>query len=312
MNARPFHWPDGARVAVVFHMAWEAWPDHLGTAASRQNSSRRPVPPEARYKRDSHEINEHAFAETGGLQRLIALYERWDVPVSCVISGFTIEAYPELARELDTRGYDLGIQPWEHEYLVMYDPVEERASIERAYKAFESLFGRRPSGFVAPGARYTEYTYDILADLEIGWVLAGRNCDTPYVVRRDKKAPLVFQPLRLTDYESFGANAIPPQLVMQMLKDEFDALYDEGENPPGKMLSYATHPFLAAAYRTRPLEQFIQYIKGKPGVWITTRKAITDWIVSEYPDLTLAALYGEAAVASDRRYSLGLNLGDAK
>lgn len=309
MNTKKvFHWPNDARVAVVFHMAWEAWPDNLGTGDSYQKTARQRVPGRV-YQLDTFEINQHAFAETGGLQRLIGLYERWDVPVTCVISGATIEAYPSLVRELDQRNYDLGIQNWDHEYLVMYDEEEERASIERSYKAFESVLGRAPTGFVAPAARYTDHTYDILADLGIGWVLAGRNAETPYVVKRPGKAhPLVFQQQRITDFESFGASATSPQTVIVKVKDEFDTLYEEGETGVGKMMSYATHPFLATGYRTKPLEGLIEYVKSKPDVWITTREKITEWVLSEFPNLTLDALYGEVAVASDRRYSLNLAL----
>jgi peptidoglycan/xylan/chitin deacetylase (PgdA/CDA1 family) len=307
-DSRTFHWPNGAHLAVVFHVAWEAWPDHLGTRSSRQNNSRRPVPETAKYAHDSSSLNEHAFAETGGLQRLIQLYSRWEIPVSCVISGSTIETYPDLALKLADENWDLGIQPWEHEYLVMYDPDEERTSIERADKAFRKLFNAPPSGFVAPGAMYTPATYDIIADLDIKWILAGRNCESPYVVKRPGKRPLVFQPLELTDYESYGHRQ-SPRTVLGMVKDAFDALYEEGSSGGmGKMLSYATHPFLSHPYRTRPLEDFIAYIKRVPNVWITTRAEITDYLLNEYPELTLDALYPESAVASEQRYGLNLAL----
>jgi peptidoglycan/xylan/chitin deacetylase (PgdA/CDA1 family) len=228
--------------------------------------------------------------------------------VTCVISGSTMETYPDLALKLAEAGWDLGIQPWEHEYLVMYDPDEEKTAIERADHAFRKLYNAPPSGFVAPGAMYTSSTYDIIADLGIKWILAGRNCESPYVVKRPGKNPLVFQPLELTDYESYGHRQ-SPRTVLEMVKDGFDGLYQEGSSGGlGKMLAYATHPFLSHPYRTRPLEDFISYIKGLPEVWITTRAEISDYILNDYPDLTLDVLYPESAVASDQRYGLNLAL----
>jgi hypothetical protein len=55
----------------------------------------------------------------------------------------------------------------------------------------------------------------------------------------------------------------------------------------------------------------IEYVKSKPKVWFATRGEIADWVLTKYPERTLATFYPEA-VASDRHYGLGIGLGGAE
>ena len=41
---KPIHWPDEARIALLFGVSWETWPDDLGTNASHQRSNRGKMP----------------------------------------------------------------------------------------------------------------------------------------------------------------------------------------------------------------------------------------------------------------------------
>src|SRR5262245_27472141 len=48
----PVRWPEGARIALLFGVSWETWPDDLGTNASHQRTNRGKMPENAIYKRD--------------------------------------------------------------------------------------------------------------------------------------------------------------------------------------------------------------------------------------------------------------------
>ena len=65
MYQSSFRWPDGAYIALTFDMPWEGWPDNLGTPASVQHSTRRPIPGRATYQRDNWVLYEHAFRTAG-------------------------------------------------------------------------------------------------------------------------------------------------------------------------------------------------------------------------------------------------------
>ena len=49
---KPIKWPQNARIALVFCVSWETWPDDLGTNASHQRSNRGKMPENAIYPRD--------------------------------------------------------------------------------------------------------------------------------------------------------------------------------------------------------------------------------------------------------------------
>ena len=98
------------------------------------------------------------------------------------------------------------------------------------------------------------------------------------------------------------------QEVMTRFKNAFDAMYEEGKRGWPKLLPYGTHPFVSHAFRTKPLEEMIEYVKMHPKVWITTRGEIADYMLENYSDYDLAKFYPEA-VASDKHYGLGIGLG---
>jgi hypothetical protein len=71
-----FRWPDDAHIAMVFNMAWETWPKDLGTAGSTQRADSRHMSASPKYRLTMRPVYEHAFAETGGMQRLPDLWRR--------------------------------------------------------------------------------------------------------------------------------------------------------------------------------------------------------------------------------------------
>src|SRR3954467_9023399 len=101
MYRRKFAWPDGAAIAVVFNMSWEVPPRALGTAAGGVK-----IAADAPYGRAMRPVYETAFAETGGMQRLLDLWFRHSVRTSCYADGLTVSLYPDLARQTVAAGHE--------------------------------------------------------------------------------------------------------------------------------------------------------------------------------------------------------------
>ena len=114
-----FKWPNGAHIAVVFNMSWET-PEHAVGAR-----------PGAKYKRAMRPIYEAAFADTGGVQRLVDLWDRMEIPTSCYVDGLTVEMFPRLAKEVADRGHEFLVQGWTHEFLYDMTVEEQAAAIAR-------------------------------------------------------------------------------------------------------------------------------------------------------------------------------------
>lgn len=299
-----FRWPDGAHIAVVFNMSWEVSPN-LGTAESKENRTQK-VPPTAHYTRAMRSVYEHAFGETGGIQRLLDLWARYDIQTSAYADGLTVELYPDLARAVAAGGHELLVQGWQHAFLWNMSVADQIREIETTNAAFEKVLGKKASGYSSPGGHMTAETFSILAERGFKYCCGLRNAEVPFIIPvKDRKL------VGMTSYalsDTMTTRGISPRDLIAMWQDNFDAMYDEGQRGYPKLLTYGTHPIMAHAFRTRPLEAAIKYAKSKPKVWITTREQIADWVLKEYPEMTLARFYPEA-VASDRHYGLGLGLG---
>ena len=307
MQAGDFRWPDGAYVAVVFNMSWESWPKALGTANNRQRAGE-VVPADAKYGRHPRIIYEHAYGETAGMQRLIDIWQRHDIPTSCYVDGLNVHLYPELTRAAAAGGTEFLAQGWDHTYLWDQTVQEQIDSIERTVAEMEKVLGKKPAGFSASGGTITGESVGLLAERGFKYVCGFRNTDVPFIININGRKMVGMNSYALTDYNSYSHHDTPPRQVVQMFYDFFDAVYEEGQRGYPKMLAYGTHPILSHGFRTRPMEEAIRYVKSKPKVWITTREQIADWVLKEFPEHDLSKFYPEA-VNSDKWYGLSLGLG---
>ena len=295
MYKADFKWPDGAHIAVVFNMSWEI-PEHAIGAK-----------PNAKYKRAMRPIYENAFADTGGIQRLMDMWERHDIRTSCYVDGLTVTLFPEVAKTLSDHGHEFIVQGWTHEFL--YDlTVEEQADvIAKTNAAIEKVTGKRAFGFSSAGGHLTAETFGIVAEQGFKYSCGLRNAEVPFIIRVGGRK-IVGQTSYAVSDTPAARQTLTPREVTEQWRDYFDALYDEGKRGFPKMLAYGSHPHHANAHRVRPVEDLIRYVKNYEKVWITTRGEIADWMLKNYPEHDLAAFYPEA-VNSDRLYGLGLGLG---
>ncbi len=66
------------------------------------------------------------------------------------------------------------------------------------------------------------------------------------------------------------------------MKDTFDVLYKESKKSP-KLMNVGTHVRITGRPgRILALEKFIDYVKGFNGVWITTRKEIAKFWITQF------------------------------
>ena len=301
-----FEWPNGAHIAVVFNMSWETWEKRLGTSENNQKVQER-VPPHAKYGRGMRWIYEHAYAETGGMQRLLDVWKRHGIRTSAYVDGHTASLFPELAMEAARSGHEFLVQGWEHNYFWDMTVEEQVDSLRRTKLEFEKL-GITATGFSSPGGHVTAETFGIVSDLGLDYVCGLRNVDVPFIIRVNGRKIVGMTSYALTDFCNYNLGDATPRDITGMWKDCFDGLYEEGQRGHPKMLAYGTHPILAHAFRTKPMEDLIEYVKSRPRVWIATRGEIAAWVLENYPDHDLAAFYPEA-VASDRHYGLGVGVG---
>ena len=307
-----FHWPDGQDIAVVFNMSWETWRQDLATSRNLQSGNLRAgegVPPGAAYDRWMYPVYEHAYAETAGMQRLLDVWKRHEIQTSVYVSGLAITLFPELAQRVHDEGHEFVVQGWDHGFLFEETVAEQTESIERTTEVVAGVIGEQPKGYSASGGSITPETFDIVAERGFTYACGFRNVDVPFIIKLADGNKLVgMNSYAISDYDSYGMQEKTARDVFTMWRDSFDTLYAEGQRGTPQMLALGTHPFLAHGFRTRPLEETIEYVKSKENVWITTRGEIADYMLREYPDQQISDFFPEAA-ASDAYYGLSMGVG---
>lgn len=281
MTQTSFQWPDGNVLAVCPIVAWETWPDDLGTRESNQITSRPLLPPNAVYKRDMWVVHDHEYAEVEGIWRLLDLFDRVGIKATFVINGKTVERFPDIAREVQRRGHEMASESYIHEYPVMFNEAAEGEAIQKTVAAFQRVLGQRPLGYISPGHRPTDKTLQIIAEAGYVWDADFQDRDTASVIEISGKRMVAMTYAHISDYMTYQIIGRTPREVLDLMIDEFDVLYAEGVAGRPKMMGYAFHPFLCHGFRTKPLEEFFRYAQSFPKVWFPTRIEIARWCLEQ-------------------------------
>lgn len=104
--------------------------------------------------------------------------------------GVTVTTYPELARELVTRGHEAASHGYAHERVHAQTRDEFRADLEHGLEAVERTTGRRPTAYRAPAFsinRETPWAYDVL--VESGFIVDSSQYDSPRIPDRVRAIP---------------------------------------------------------------------------------------------------------------------------
>ena len=267
----PIRWPEEARIAVMFGVSWETWPDDFGTNASHNAQ----IVVGCLKTRSISEtwdslIMDRQFGEKCGIWRILDLFERERIKATFILNGRTAEDNPEAVKELVSNGHELAAQSYIHEYSLMLDKDGERKAIQASIDAFKNVAGVTPVGYLSPGVRPTPNTVDLISELGFTWSSEGVDDDIPYTVG-PKNRPIVVMPkdFHPNDYTTYEVGSRSPRELYSLLVDQFDYLYEEGLNSP-KLMNVTMHPFLAGrAYRAKIFQDFIRHARSHSNVWIT-------------------------------------------
>ena len=263
-----YRWPNGAQCAVVFSVDPDA---ESGIVFGKPDAAANQL----------DEVEERRFDPRTGVPRILRLFEKYSIPSTWFLPGFTIENYPDVCRAIQASGVELGAHGNIHEPPnLLNGPDDERRVMDEQLKIFQDILGVRPVGYRAPGGSLTVHTPSILR--ECGFVYHSNlmGDDIPYFVETPH-GPLVEIPTswQLNDAPFYrhvsGASnqmASPDRVVGQWMQ-EFDGMYRE--NGCYVMI---VHPYVTGRMsRLAGLERLIRTIRGYPGVWWTSLLDVAKW-----------------------------------
>jgi peptidoglycan/xylan/chitin deacetylase (PgdA/CDA1 family) len=236
-----------------------------------------------------------------GVERVLALLAKHEIPSTFFVPGQTVLAYPDTVRAIVAGGHEVGHHGFVHERVTELSPEREREVLERGIEIIGDVAGAPPVGYRSPSWDFTEQTLDLLvehgflydsslmgSDFELYWPRTGDvpSPDGPYEFGTE--VPVVEIPVSwlLDDFPHFEyvrgglATMKPPSQVYEIWSAEFD--FYAGLDAGGLCYTLTNHPeVIGRGSRIAMLDRLIAAMKETTGVRFATLGTVAaEWKAS--------------------------------
>jgi peptidoglycan/xylan/chitin deacetylase (PgdA/CDA1 family) len=253
------------------------------------------------------DISRGLFAGEIGSERLLKLFDKYNLKTTWFIPGHSIETFPEQTKMVVEAGHEIGIHGYSHENPIAMTAQQEEAVLLKCIDLVEKVSGKRPTGYVAPWWEFSNITNELLLKNGIKYDHSLMHNDFhPYYVRvgdswtridYTQSADSWMKPLvrgQETDLIEIPANwyldDLPPMMfikkspnshgfvnprdIEQMWKDQFDWVYREHDYA---VFTMTIHPDVSGRPQVLLMhERLIEYINSHEGVRWATFDEIAD------------------------------------
>jgi peptidoglycan/xylan/chitin deacetylase (PgdA/CDA1 family) len=208
------------------------------------------------------------------------ILDEYDIRATVALNADVCEHEPEIVDAGMDRDWEfMGHGETNSRPLSGLDEPDERAVIRNTKTRIEAATGVAPRGWVGPARAETFNTPRLLVEEGFEYLGDFVNDDQPYEMTTD--AGTLYSIPYSTEINDIGLltsyNMSGPEFAA-CLTDQFDVLYEEGKEPGnGKVMAISLHPYLTGLpYRSKYLDQALEYITGHPDVWLATGSEIID------------------------------------
>ena len=216
--------PDGKRLAVVVNINMEHFPAEAhGTPIVPQTASLTPDPLNYGWR---------DYGQRVGIWRLMDILDEVGAKASVCLNSDVCAEYPQIIEAGNKRGWSwMGHGKNNTQLLNGMSAEDEDALIREVADIIERSTGQKPKGWLGPFLAANEGTPDILARNGFEYYLDYCCDDQPFAMNTSEGS------LLSVPY-SVECNDLPSTLVFgisgadfgQLIKDQFDMLYEESAN----------------------------------------------------------------------------------
>lgn len=272
VNRRPLRLPNGAHVALWvipnlehFHFDQPSISIYEGTAG---------------FKPDILNYSWRDYGVRVGIWRLIDMMKKYNIKGTVALNSEVCKEYPEIIEAGNQLGWEwMGHGITNSKLMANLEKEEEHQIIKDVLGTIERSTGSKPKGWLGPALTETYNTLDLLKEEGIEYVADWVNDDQPYAMKVKNRSLLYSIPysIEINDITAFLRFGYTPEQFYQMIVDQFDVLYAEGESN-ARVMSICLHPFLIGQpFRSKYLEKAFAYITNHKDVWIATGSEIIDY-----------------------------------
>ena len=264
----PVNWPGGARLALWINVCVQFFPlNQRGVPFAAPGGMSMPYP-------DLRHFSLRDYGNRVGIFRLLDAFDRFGLKPSFAVNGALVERSPYVISVLRERGDEILAHGWDMDSLHHggLTPEQESELIKRSLDSLQEAFGREVRGWLGPARNESPLTPDLLAEHGLGWFADWVNDDMPYRFHT-RAGDLWAMPLssELEDRFVLMQNLHSEESWVDQVCDACDFLLGEAEGAGGRILSLNLHPWLMGQpHRIAYLEQALDYITSRPGVWPAT------------------------------------------
>ena len=282
-----YRWPNDAQCAVVLSFDVDA---ESGLVFRE---------PEAAATR-LDEMEERRFGVRTGLPRILRLLEKYGLPATFYVPGYTIAHHTEAIKAIQAAGHELGCHGNVHEAVEFLDAAAERRVLEEQLDIYQQHLGIRPKGYRSPSWSVNLRTPGLLKEFGFVYDSSLMGDDIPYFVDtphgRLAEVPIQWLLDDAPFYRHvYGAtNAIAePDRVIRLWTQEFRGMYRENG-----CFVLTMHPWISGrAGRLDGLERLIRAMRQEPGVWFASVMQVAEWAIETNQNAALKVPFPEAGEA---------------
>jgi peptidoglycan-N-acetylglucosamine deacetylase len=227
------------------------------------------------------------YGSRAGVPRILKLLDRYAIPASFYIPAVSALLHPDDVRRIAEAGHEVGLHGWIHERNSGLPAADERQLTRRAAAVLEQLAGKPPVGLRTASWDFSAATLKIIRDMRLLYDSSLMGDDEPYeLLEEGEPTGIVELPVEWIkdDYPYFGMDRLSnirphtaPSLVGEIWRREFDGAYaDRG------LFLLTMHPHIIG-HRSRlsVLEELIQHIRSRAGVWFATHEDIARYVKAQ-------------------------------
>ncbi len=237
-------------------------------------------------------LSRGAYGAYEGVPRILKLLDKYGLPATFFIPGYTAEIHPSEVRDIAAAGHEIGHHGYIHEPPNLLTPEEERVMIVRGLEELDKAVGVKPKGYRSPSWELSKSTYALLTEYGFEYDASQLARDRPYWVEdAGRRTDIVEVPgaWELTDSSHFLFAYSPvyltglsgPSKVEEIWRADFDGAYEEA----GDICYVLTmHPqIIGRHHRMAMLERVIAHILEHDDVWFAQMADIANLFRSRQP-----------------------------